>query len=315
MKKLKLYLKELRAPFFTGVIVPVILGSVIARYHTGRFSWFFFAATLIGAVLIHAGANVINDYYDHRSGNDDANTDFVRPFTGGSRMIPDGLLSPREVLLEGMICYGLGALIGLWLAYERGLPILFIGLIGTLTSFFYSAPPFKFVYRGIGEIFIALNFGVLTVLGAYYVQAQSLSWIPVIASIPVALLIMLVLYINEFQDYSADKLVNKNQWVVRLGRKRAAIGYALFLTITYGWVLACVLTNVFPIWSLAVLATSPLAIKAIKTARAHYDHPQQLTPANALTIQLHLVIGLMLSASYLVPWHILVSGMGVIRRY
>ena len=301
MNKLKLYLKELRAPFFTGAIVPVILGSVIARYHTGRFSWFFFVATLIGAVLIHAGANVINDYYDHKSGNDEANTDFVSPFTGGSRMIPDGLLSPREVFFEGIICYSLGALIGLWLAYERGLPILFIGLIGTLTSFFYTAPPFKFVYRGIGEIFVALNFGVLTVLGAYYVQAQSLSWIPVIASVPVALLIMLVLYINEFQDYSADKLVNKNHWVVRLGRKKATVGYAAFLIITYLSILVAVFVKVIPIWALAAFVTMPLSVKAIKTAQDNYDDPKRLAGANAITIQLHLIVGLILAASYLVP--------------
>jgi len=302
MNKIKHYLQELRAPFFTGAIVPVILGGAIAWHQTSKFDWPLFLLTLIGAVLIQAGANVTNDYYDHKSGDDGANTEFVRPFTGGSRMIQNGLLTPREVFIEGVICYILGAGIGLWLAYERGLPILYIGLIGVATSFFYTAPPFKFVHRGIGEIFIALNFGALTVLGSYYVQAQTFSWIPVIASIPVGLLIMLVLYINEFQDYNADRSVEKNHWVVRLGRERASVWYAIFLAATYLSVIVAVVVSAIPVWALVVLVTLPLAVKAVKIARVNYDSPQKLVGANALTIQLHLAIGLILSGSYLVPW-------------
>ncbi len=304
MKKIKSYLMELRAPFFTGSIVPVVLGSVMAWSHTARFDWPLFFLTLIGAVAIHAGSNVMNDYYDHKSGNDGANTEFVSPFTGGSRMIPEGRLTPREVFVEGIICYVLGAAIGVWLAYERGLPILYIGLIGVATSFFYTAPPFKFVHHGIGEIFIALNFGALTVLGSYYVQAQTLSWVPVIASIPVALLIMLILYINEFQDYNADRSVGKNHWVVRLGRQKASIGYALFLAATYLSVVVAVVVKALPVWSLASLLTFPIAVKAVRVARTNYDSPQKLAPANAITIQLHAIIGFILSASFLVPWRI-----------
>ena len=300
MSKIKSYLMELRAPFFTGSIVPVVLGGAIAWHNTHKFSWTLFFATLIGAVLIHAAANVMNDYFDHRSGDDEANTEFVRPFTGGSRMIQNGLLSPREVFIEGVILYAVGAVIGIWLAVTRGMPILYIGIIGMVTSFFYTAPPFKFVHRGIGEIFIALNFGALTVLGAYYVQTQTLSWIPVIASIPVSLLIMLILYINEFQDYKADRSVGKNHWVVRLGRKRASTGYAVFLGVTYLSVIVGVIMRAVPVWSLAVLLTLPIAFKAVRVARSNYDDPKALTPANAMTIKLHLLIGLMLAGSYLI---------------
>lgn len=302
MKKIKLYFLEMRSPFFTATIVPVLLGSVMGWHRSGGFSWGFFALTLLGGVLLHAGVNVTNDYYDHKSGTDDINQEFANPFTGGSRMIQNGLLTPREVLIEGLLCYAFGSLIGIYLAYERGLPILWIGLFGVVTSFFYTAPPIKFVHRGIGEVFIALNFGTLMTLGAYFVQTQELSWAPVIASLPVGLLILLVLYINEFQDYKADKTVGKLHWVARLGRKRASEVYGIFLIATYLTVIAGVMTRAVPKWGLATLFTLPIAVKAYKTARVNFDNLVQLTPANAATIKLHLFVGLILTASYFIPW-------------
>lgn len=302
MNKLKLYILEMRPPFFTATVVPVLLGSVMGWYHSGGFSWWFFALALLGGILLQAGVNITNDYYDHKSGTDDINKEFANPFTGGSRMIQNGLLTPREVLTEGLICYALGSLIGIYLAYERGLPVLWIGLIGVVTSFFYTAPPIKFVHRGVGEIFIALNFGALMTLGAYFVQAQELSWIPVIASLPVGLLILLVLYINEFQDCNADKAVGKLHWVARLGRERASKVYGILLAAVYLTVIAGVATGTVPKWGLVSFLTLPIAIKAYKTARANYNNTATLTPANAATIQLHLFVGLILTVSHFIPW-------------
>ncbi|MBI2091921.1 MAG: 1,4-dihydroxy-2-naphthoate octaprenyltransferase [Deltaproteobacteria bacterium] len=299
MKKIKLYFLEMRPPFFTATIVPIILGSVMGWHHGADFSWGLFILTFAGGICLHAGVNVTNDYYDHASGNDLANTEFIRPFTGGSRMIQNGLLTPKEVLAEGFVFYALGSLIGLYLVFRCGLPILWIGLIGVATSFFYTAPPVKFVHRGIGEIFIALNFGTLMTLGAYYVQTGELSWAPVIASLPVGLLILLVLYINEFQDYNADKAVGKLHWVARMGREKASKVYGALLAATYLSVVAGVVYSAVPKWGLISLLTIPIAIKAYKTARANYDNVASLTPANAATIQLHLIVGFVLIASYL----------------
>jgi 1,4-dihydroxy-2-naphthoate octaprenyltransferase len=170
------------------------------------------------------------------------------------------------------------------------------------TSFFYTAPPVKLVHRGIGEIFVGLNFGTLMTLGAYYVQTRELSWAPVIASLPVAVLILLVLYINEFQDYNADKTVGKLHWVARMGRRNASKGYAIMLSSVYFLTALGVITGTLSKWSLAAFLTLPLAVKAIKIARREYDNPSALTPANALTIQLHLIIGSILTIAHLLPW-------------
>ncbi|MEK6645667.1 MAG: 1,4-dihydroxy-2-naphthoate octaprenyltransferase [Candidatus Firestonebacteria bacterium] len=299
--KIKLYLEELRAPFFTASIIPVILGTLIAWHITGTINWTYFILTLIGGILLHAGTNVANDYFDHKSGNDEANTEYIRPFTGGSRLIQKKLLTPKEVLSESLICFALGSLIGLYLYSQLGVFILVLGLIGIISGFFYCAPPFKWVHRGIGELIVGLNFGTLMCLGAYYVQTQTISIVPVIASLPVALLIALVLYINEFPDYNADKSVGKNHLVIRFGKEKAVTGYIIAMVMVYVIIIAGVLSGAIPILGLSALLTLTLAIKAMKTLKENFAGPSlKLLPANALTVQLHLLIGLLLSISYFI---------------
>lgn len=299
MKALKLYLEELRAPFFTASIVPVLLGTLIAWARTGVFRLDTFLLTLLGGVLLHAGTNVVNDYYDHVSGNDEANTRFVRPFTGGSRMIQKGLLSPQEVLALGLVCFALGSLIGLYLAFRVGKVILLLGAIGVLSGYFYTAPPLRLVSTGFGELLVGLNFGTLMTLGAFYVQTRWLTWEPVLASLPVTFLIAAVLYINEFQDMEADSSVGKTHWVVRLGRAKAVRGYAWILGLTYASILLCVLLRQTSPWTLLGLLTFPIAWKGYAVAKVFYDDYLKLAPANAATVMVHLLTGLLLCLGYI----------------
>ena len=298
--KLKLYLAELRAPFFTATIVPVALGAAIGWARTGAFFWGWFVLTMAGGILLHAGANVSNDYFDHKSGCDEANEEFARPFTGGSRLIQEGLLSPREVLGEALVAYALAAAIGLYFIIVRGPAILLLGVIGAFSGFFYTAPPFKLVHRGVGEIFIGLNFGVLLTLGSYFVQTGTFAVEPAVASLPVAFLITAVLYINEFQDYNADKSVGKNHWVIRLGKKRATRGFAIIMLLVYLSIVAGVVIKMLTPWALAALFTAPLALKAVRVAIKNYGDSQALIPANAATIGAHLTTGLALTLAYVI---------------
>ncbi len=300
MGRLKIYIEELRAPFFTASVIPVILGTAIAWEQAGRIAWPLFILTLIGGMLLHAGANVANDYFDHLSGTDNVNVEYVRPFTGGSRMIQNGIMTPREVLAESLVLYALAGGIGLYLTWVCGPMILVLGAIGAFSGFFYCAPPFKLVHRGIGEFFIGLNFGVLMTLGAYYVQAGKIAIEPLAASIPVALLIIAVLYINEFQDEAADRAVGKNHLVVRLGKKNAAIGYAIVMLAAYISIAAAVIAGWLIPWALLGLTALPPATIAIVIAGRNYDDSKALAPANALTVVSHLVTGLALTAAYII---------------
>jgi len=300
MKKLKIYLAEVRAPFFTGSIIPIAVGASIAWQKTGELDWLLFILTLLGGVLLHAGANVANDYFDYKSGTDNVNKEFVRPFTGGSRMIQNGSMTPKEVLAEAIVIYAIAAGIGLYLTMVCGPFILILGLIGAFSGYFYCAPPFKLVHRGLGEPFIGLNFGILMTLGAYYVQARSVGWEPLAASIPVALLITAILYINEFQDEAADRSAGKNHLVVRLGKRKAVYGYIGIMAGAYVSIAVAVVAGLMVPLALLGLLALPAAAKAVVVARKNYDDSAALTPANALTIVSHLVTGIGLTAAYVI---------------
>lgn len=295
-----LWIIKLRAPFFTATIVPVCLGAAIAWARTGTFNLWYFLLTLVGAVCLHAGTNMTNDYFDHTWGSDEINVEFANPFTGGSRLIQMGIVKPEVFLWQGIGFFVLGGLIGLALTFTRGLWVLWLGIVGAFSGYFYTAPPFRLVRTGVGELLIGLSFGPLMVLGSFYTQTQAVSWEPVIASLSVALLIALVVWINQFQDMRADAAVGKNHWVVRLGRKRSAAAYGLLLASVYLSLLAGVLFGGVTPFALLGLLTSPLALKAYRVARLHYDHPEELTPANAATIQIHLWTGVLVTLGYVV---------------
>jgi 1,4-dihydroxy-2-naphthoate octaprenyltransferase len=299
MRKLLLFLQEMRAPFFTASVIPVILGTAAAWSEDGVFSPVLFVLTLIAGMCLHAGTNIANDYFDHKSRDDEINVEFVSPFTGGSRLIQKGLLSPRAVLAESLVLFAIGGAIGVYLAATRGLAILVLGIIGAFCGFFYTAPPVNIAARGIGELTVGFNFGTLMVLGAYYVQAGRFSVAAFLASLPVAILIADVLYINEFPDYAADKAVGKTHLVVRLGKERAAWGYLALTLAAYVSILVPVIARAIPAYCLLGLVTFPIAMKAIGVAVANYADSPKLAPANAATIQLHMLTGLLVSAGFL----------------
>lgn len=299
-KKLGHWAIELRGSFFTATIVSVILGASIAWMRNHVFNPFFFLLTLVGGILLHAGTNVLNDYFDFKSGNDQVNIEFIRPFSGGSRMIQLGLLTPFEVLSGALLLYILGSAIGLYLTWVVGPVVLLLGLIGLASGFFYTAPPVNWASKGMGEVLIGLNFGMLITLGSYYVQTGTVAVEPLVASIPVSLLIAAVVYINEFPDYKADKAVGKDTLVVRLGRSKAAYGYVLMMVGTYVSIALGVLIGILPVYTLVGLVTIPLTVKAVKQALKHHSSPFDLIPANVATITCHLFTSLLLSLGYLI---------------
>ncbi|MFQ6118075.1 MAG: 1,4-dihydroxy-2-naphthoate octaprenyltransferase, partial [Candidatus Bipolaricaulia bacterium] len=298
-RKLKIWWMELRPSFLIATLIPLLLGAVIAWANTGTLLWPYLLLTLLGGLLLHGGTNMINDYFDHKSRNDELNREFVRPFSGGSRMIQLGLLTPLEVLCASLLCFGLGSSIGAYLAWARGPLILALGLVGTVSGFFYTAPPFRFADRGVGELLVGLNFGVLMTLGSYFVQAQRLDWEPLLAALPVTFLIMAVLYINEFPDYEADKAVGKATLIVRLGRERAILGYIAIMSATYLALGLGALSGAVSPYAALGLLSLPLALKGVCYARAYYERPFELVPANASTIMAHLLTGALLVAGYI----------------
>ena len=302
----------MRIPFLQATIIPVVLGGVIAwQSSAGKlFHWDLLLLTILGASLIHIATNMLNDYFDYKSGND-LMVKHQNPFAGGGRILTAGLISPSKHLTVSLSSLVIGCMIGFYLVFAQGLPMLFwLGLVGVISAYFYVGPPLKLAYRGVGEIIVGLNFGPIMTLGSYYVQTGSWSVAaltePFLASLPIGLLIAAVLWINEFPDVDADRAVGKKTLVARLGYLRSVSVFITLLAVSYLLVISYSLLRVFDslqitsYTTLIVLLSLPLGIKAVRVLRASYQDPHAIIPANAGTIMLHLSFGLLAIAGFVI---------------
>ena len=283
----------MRLPFLSATIVPILLGATVASRYVSV-DWFYFALTMLGGSLLHIGTNTSNDYFDHTSGTDEANYNYMVPFSGGSRSIQMGLISAKGMLYLSIITFALSGLIGIPLIIKAGINILYLGFIGFLSGFFYTAPPFRFASRkGIGELLIGLNFGPLMVVGSFLVQTSGdLTHVfeAALAGIPIGLLVAAIVYVNQFPDHDGDKATGKNNLVVVFGPEKARIGYVLLVVGAFVSIIVMALNGIFPMLSLITLFTSIISVYTIRTLYKYYNN-RLLQPANAGTIGLHFITG------------------------
>jgi 1,4-dihydroxy-2-naphthoate octaprenyltransferase len=299
MPPIGVVIKELRTEFLTASVIPVMLAASVAYTEVGRLDWPLLLLTLAGAAFLHIGTNVANDYYDHLSGNDPINVRYIRPFTGGSRLIQDGLITPRAVFAISIVFFAAGIAIGVVLSILRGPVILIFGAAGLVSGYFYTAPPIRFAHRGLGEGIVGINFGLLIGIGTYYVQTGGVSTAAIVASIPLTLLVTSIIVINEFQDSEADARVGKRTLVVRLGLKRSVWLYAVISLAAYLPIIAGVASGLFPPLVLIGCITAPIILGGVARARRFYDTPGGLAPANAATIVSHALTGILMAGAFL----------------
>jgi len=293
-----LILRTTRLPFLTATIVPVLLGIAIAA-RQGSFDLLSAILTVVGAASVQLGLNVANDVFDAVQGADDANVTPTQ-FSGGSRVIQYGLVSMRRMAGLSATCYAVAGLIGLVLLALRGSPaLLVIGVVGFIVSVGYTAPPLKLVYRGLGELAVAAGFGPLMLLGAFVVQTRGvLSWEPVVASLPIALLVALILYVNEIPDRRGDARAGKRTLPVRLSRSTVITGYRVAAAAAYAILVGAVALGVMPIPALLAVLTVPLALQVSRGLEPNYDNPYGLMAVMGVNVKLHLYAGLLLLAGY-----------------
>ena len=286
-----LTLRTTRLPFLTATIIPVVLGILIAASH-GSFDLFAAILTVVGASFVQLGLNVANDVFDTVQGADDANVTPTQ-FSGGSRVIQYGLVSLRQMATLATVFYVLAGIIGLILLATHGSPaLLVIGVLGFIVSLGYTAPPLKFVYRGLGEIAVAIGFGPLMLLGAYVVQTGgALAWEPFVASIPIALLVALILYVNEIPDRRGDARVGKRTLPVRFSETTVITGYNVAAAAAFVILVAGVVIGFLPVPALAMLLTIPMARQVSRGLRPNYDNPYGLMAIMGVNVQLHLRAG------------------------
>ena len=289
-----------RPKFLTASAAGVLVGSALGFAVTGSFNPLLFVLALAAIMALHLGANMANDYFDHISGNDQANQN-PTPFSGGSRYIQKGILSPKEVLLAAVVSLTAGSAIGIVIILlTQSIFILALGLIGLLGGFFYTAPPVKLGYRSVGEPIIGILFGLLPVYGSYYLQTKTVDAFVLLPAAIVGILIFLVILINDFPDAAADAAVGKKTFVVRFGISTCIRIYRIVLAASYVIAAAMLGRRSMFFAGLLYLFTLPIAIAAMKFANKEDLTTPGLYRANKITILLHSIGGLALTAGFII---------------
>jgi 1,4-dihydroxy-2-naphthoate polyprenyltransferase len=292
-----LLLRTTRLPFLSATAVPVLLGIAVAA-RGGAFNPWLALLTVVGAALAHLAINVSNDIFDTLSGADEANIN-PTPFSGGSRvLIYDLVTLPQLIALAGALFAGAAA-IGLVLVWATGsATLLGIGLAGIALGLAYTAPPVKLVYRGLGEIAVAIGFGPIMLLGAYVVQTGSVSWEAAVASVPVAILTALILYVNEIPDRVGDAAAGKRTLPVRLPPSAVTGIYLAGAVLAFAVVVGGVVTGLLPLATLLALLAAPLVWRVYSGIRQFYAQPYALMPVMGTNIRVHAYVGMLLLAGY-----------------
>lgn len=284
MNRVQLFFQVTRARTLPVIAVPVIVGSALAWQQGIPFQWGLFLLALVGALAAHLGANVVNDLFDFGAGADQA-AQAIMPqgntVATGSQFLLNGKLSITAYRGLAIACFAIALLCGIVLSIFRPWALVF-GIIGFLLAFFYVAPPIRLAYigRGLGEIDILISFGILPLVGSFYVQTGTITYPALLASLPIGLYTMAVLYFHHFLHWRADKAVGKITPVVALGEKGARLVGALILLLIAAMFIVDVYLKVFPWYAiLAVFTIIPVEI-ALGQATGDLKHYFKLMSTN-----------------------------------
>lgn len=263
MKRLKLFLQVTRARTLPVMLVPVIIGAALAWQEGATFQWAWFLLTLIGALAAHLAANVTNDVFDFGEGADQAAQKMVTEGTTlatGSQALMSGKYSLKGYRVLAVALFALALVCGLLLTIVRPWAILF-GIAGFLLAFFYVAPPLRLAYvgRGLGELDILISFGILPLVGSYYVQAGQVTVNALLASLPIGLYTTAVLYFHHFLHWRADEEVGKITPIVALGEHNARIAGGVLLALIALTIIIDAVLQVFP-WYSAIAALTVIPV-------------------------------------------------------
>jgi 1,4-dihydroxy-2-naphthoate octaprenyltransferase len=288
---LRIWLMAARPRTLPAGVAPVLVGTSLAGFQHVDHPLRFLAA-LLGAIFIQVGANLSNDYSDARRGAD------ADDRLGPVRVTAGGLVPPRQVLIATAVSFGLAVLIGIYLIVVAGPLLLAIGAASILAGVLYTGGPRPYGYEGLGEVFVFLFFGVVAVAGSYFVQVRQLDWEAFALSVPVGLLAVAILIVNNIRDIDSDRRADKRTVAVRLGRARTRVMFAV--TIALAFLLALVTWVFGPLeaWIALCWLTLPLAVSLVRLVLSHTDGPS-LNGALARAGMLQLGFCVLLSAGLL----------------
>jgi len=296
MTNLKTWFVETRPHFLLLTPVCVFVGIAVAVHEPPPFNVLHFVLAFLGALLAHISVNVLNDYFDYRSGIDLKTR--RTPFSGGSGILPAGFLNPKSVYFFGAVCLLALIPIGIYFLYEYGLLILPIGIPGILVIYFYTTHITKNPL--LCAIAPGLGFGPLMVLGTHFTQTGDYTLAAVIASMVPGFLISNLLLLNQFPDIEADIVASRRHLPIAAGRQYSAKVYAGLILVTYLWLIFAVVFKVLPWTALLGLITLPLGLKTVKGVLRYCDDIDNLLPFMGSNIQVTLLTPFLISAGILI---------------
>ena len=282
---LRAWVHAARVPTLAASLVPVLVGTALA-IREGVYRPLPALAALFGAVFIQIGTNLVNDLGDHARGADTAER------LGPKRALQMGWLTASQVRAGAVVCFALATLAGVYLAVVAGWPVVAIGLASIAAGVAYTTGPWPLAYRGLGDVFVFLFFGVVAVCGTYFVQARAIHPWTLLASAPVGALAMAILMVNNIRDVETDRAAGKRTLAVRLGRDRARAAYRSLLFIAFLGAFTLTGTGHASAWALLPLLTLPLALAEIRRVLSKEDGPS-LNRALVGTSRLHALFGLL----------------------
>ena len=291
MTGFRIWLMAARPRTLPAAIAPVLVGTALAGF-AHVFYPLRFAAALLGALFIQVGTNLSNDYSDARRGAD------AEDRLGPVRVTAGGLVPPRQVLIATYVSFGLAVLFGIYLIAVAGWELLLVGAASILAGVAYTGGPKPYGYEGLGEVFVFLFFGVVAVVGSFFVQVESLHWEAFALAVPVGLLAAGILVVNNVRDIDSDRRAGKRTLAVKLGRERTRVLYATVVYLAYLLTPVTWLFGPTTAWVLLPWLTLPLAAAVVRLVRTRTDGPS-LNGALARSGMLQLAFCILLSAGLL----------------
>ena len=294
------WVQAVRVHFVPPSFLPVTFAAAVAWARHEVFDPFAFLLVFIGVTVHHFGLNMLDDVLDYLHAVDRSWGDEKNPYTGGSGVLTEGLLTVQDLKRGAAVCYGITIAVWIYLAFLKGWPVLAIGAVGILSSIFYTVPPVKFAYRGFGELGLLVNFGPVLVMGSYYVQRQTFDVEPLVVSLIPGFLMWSMIVINEIPDYEEDRRSGKMNLVARFGRETGMILYGAGLLFAFGILAGTVLVGLAPLPVLLGLLALPTALRSVRILREHYRDRLRVIPANIAVIKVYLITGVAMIVGYLV---------------
>ncbi len=290
---ISVWLRVIRIRFLLASVIAVSLGLAINWWQTGSIEIFDAILTMCGVLALHASVDLLNDYWDFKRGIDTATQ--RTKMSGGTGVLPEGLLKPKQVYAAGIIFLIAGAAIGAYFVFTDGIIIGLILAFAVLSVYFYST---KIVDWGLAEIFIVIK-GTMIVIGTYFIQTAQITESAVLGGIVVGTLSSFVLFITSFPDHDADKAKGRKTLVINLGKQKACSLFWVFPIIFYSVSIFAIIIEVFPIYCLIILSTVPLVIKFGKKLKQNYEKLDKLLPIMSSTLVFSRVTGILLIVGFL----------------